>query len=239
MNILIVDDERPSRSELSRMLVKLGAQDPIREADSVESALSALRKQNADVVFLDIQMPVENGFRLISKLQNHFKKIAPKPAVILTTAHDQFAIQAFEADVTEYLLKPFGLERLAKALARVKASKVDCPKLSNGDSILLKLGRSSKLVPVEQIELFETKGNVTHVFWSNKTGKIHRTLTHLANQLDSKLFFRASRNTLLNLNRVISFNTNEMGFIVAMLQSKRVRVFSRRQSQLFRNHTSL
>jgi len=68
MNILIVDDERPSRSELSRMLVKLGAQDPIREADSVESALSALRKQNADVVFLDIQMPVENGFRLISKL---------------------------------------------------------------------------------------------------------------------------------------------------------------------------
>jgi two-component system LytT family response regulator len=153
--------------------------------------------------------------------------------VIFTTAHEQFAALAFEEEAVDYLLKPFSEERLAMALARLDPDWEKNPKLGVGDSILLKLGGECLLVPVESIELLETTGNTTHVFWGRKTGKVNKSLKSLSDRLHPDLFFRASRDQLINLGSIRSISFTESGLMKALLHCQRTITFSRRQSSLF------
>ena len=231
-DILIVEDERPARSELKRMLLSLGMKGAIREAASVEEALASAVSNRPDLILLDIQIPGGNGFDLLQKLGPE------RPPVIFTTAYEQFAARAFEEEAVDYLLKPFAKERLAKALARINLSDESIPKFTAGDSVLLKIDGECLLLPVESIDLLETTGNTTHVFWSNKSGRINRPMKYLANKLDPSLFFRASRDLLVNIPNVLSLKMNDEGLVQVQLPHKRQVTFSRRQSVLFRKSHS-
>ncbi len=226
-DILIVDDERPARLELKRMLGRVAPAATIREAGSVKEALGEISRQMPELLFLDIQMPGGDGFELLDCLG---KK---RPPFFFTTAYEQFASRAFEEDALDYLLKPFDEKRLAKALSRIGTSANEVPKLTEGDSILLKIDGECLLLPVEQIELIEATDKGTLVHWNGYSGRIGKTLGYLEEQLDPKMFFRASRDSLINLRSILSLSTDEKGDLTAHISANRSVTFSRRQKSLF------
>jgi two-component system LytT family response regulator len=227
LDILIVDDERPARSELHRMLLQLGMTGRIREAASLKEVLAELKDFSPGLLLLDIQMPGGDGFELLSRLGSR------RPPVIFTTAYEQFAARAFELEAVDYLLKPFDESRLAKALARVHPTTESDTRLSAGDSILLKIDGECLLLPVESIDLIEVTDQGTRVLWGKNSGRIRKTIGRLEEQLDPRIFFRASRDTLVNLRSVTSLTLDDSGQLSALLPCKRTVVFSRRQGALF------
>jgi two-component system LytT family response regulator len=227
-DILIVDDERLARAELRRMLVQLGHDGKICEAESVKAALAALQESPADLLMLDIQMPGASGFELL-------RELGPKhPPVIFTTAYEQFAIQAFDVDALDYLLKPFDEARLSRALARAERPVKEVEKLGDSDSILLKIGKECLLLPVASIERIEAADRGSLVFWADQSGRINRTIGSLEEQLDPNIFFRSSRDCLLNTRMISSISQDDSGQFVATLPHNRSVTFSRRQGVLFR-----
>jgi two-component system LytT family response regulator len=226
-DILIVDDERPARLELKRMMGRVASAATIREAGSVKEALGAIAEGMPELLFLDIQMPGGDGFELLKRLGEK------RPPVIFTTAYEQFASRAFEEDAVDYLLKPFDEKRLAKALSRVGTLANEAPKLTKGDSVILKIDGECLLLPVEQIELIQATDKGTLVHWNGYSGRIGRTLGYLEEQLDPKMFFRASRDSLINLPSILSLSTDEKGELTAHLSGNRSVTFSRRQKSLF------
>ena len=212
------------------MLMRLGVKGVIQTAASVDEAMEFFNQESTRAIFLDIEMPGSNGFDLLSKIGKE------RPPVVFTTAYEQFALRAFEEEAVDYLLKPFSEERLARVLARLGPDPTSAPRLTTGDSILLKFDDGCELVPLERIQLMETTGNTTHVFYGHKTGKVNKSLKALSGQLDPKLFFRSSRDQLVNLSGIDSFEIKESGLVEAILLNKKKVIFSRRQSSLFRQN---
>jgi two-component system LytT family response regulator len=231
LDILIVDDERLARSELHRMLLQLGMTRRIREAASVMEALADLRESPTGLLLLDIQMPGGSGFDLLKSLRPDC------PPVIFTTAYEQFAVQAFELEAVDYLLKPFDAGRLAKALSRLATSDQTVEKLNESDSILLKIDGECLLLTVGSIDWIESTDRGTIVHWSGTgesfSGCTNRTIGRLEEQLDPKLFFRCSRDCLLNIRTIRSVGRDESGQLIAQLPGNRTLAFSRRQGSLF------
>lgn len=228
LDILIVEDERPARSETVRMLRSLGMNGTIREASSVTGALSSTGERRPDLILLDIQMPGGSGFDFLEKLG------PDRPPVIFTTAYEQFAARAFEEDAVDYLLKPFGSARLAKALSRIPHADIHDNRLGSGDVVLLKIDGECQLIPVDEIELIEATAEGTLVRWGKCSGIVNRTLQQLEDRLDPSLFFRCSREALLNIRSVRESHLDGKGILRALLPGGREVIFSRRQSSLFR-----
>ncbi len=228
LSILIVDDERPARSELERMLRGLGHEGPLAQASSVGEALEKLGKTPADLILLDIQMPGGDGFSLLSSLGKN------RPPVIFTTAHDRFAARAFEEKAVDYLLKPFSLERLASALSRLSPGANKPSRYSADDTILLKIDGECHLLRVSRIELIESAGNSCTVFWGERQGRVARSLKYLAERLDPGHFFRSSREQLINLRLAGPFASDSSGNLSTVMPSGRRIHFSRRCSALLR-----
>jgi two-component system LytT family response regulator len=149
---LIVDDELHAREELAALLDETHEFEIVgRAADAIE-ALHAIHREKPDVVFLDVQMPAVSGFELLGMLAD-----SELPEVVFVTAHDEFALRAFDRDAVDYLLKPVAPSRLQRTLQRLKARvpRGDRPQLANIQltRVPCLLPNSIKLVPVDQIEL--------------------------------------------------------------------------------------
>lgn len=231
MEILIVDDERRAREEVKRMLGKLGVTGNILEASSADEAMEKLSAAKPDVILLDIQMPGGDGFSLVSRLG------PDRPPVIFTTAFEEFAARAFEEEAVDYLLKPFDETRLARALSRIAAPGGESPRLTSGDVILLKIDGECVLLPVDQIELIEATDQGTLVRWGKNSGRVNRTILRMEQKLDPDMFFRASREALVNLRSIREVKVGQDGVLSALMISGRKVVFSRRQGSLFqKNH---
>src|SRR4051812_1917320 len=113
LRAILVDDEAPARALLREYLERHPEVLVVAECANGFDAVKRIREDRPDVVFLDVQMPKLDGFEVL-------ELIAPEPAVVFCTAYDEFALRAFEVHAVDYLLKPFGRERLAEALARVR-----------------------------------------------------------------------------------------------------------------------
>jgi two-component system LytT family response regulator len=119
LRVVIVDDEPPALAGLRALLAKHADIEIVREALGGTSAVVAIRETRPDIVILDVQMPEVDGFQVLDAVQETEKQL---PFVIFVTAHDQFAVQAFEVHAVDYLLKPVAEERFARALARARSS---------------------------------------------------------------------------------------------------------------------
>lgn len=228
--IMIVEDERPARSELRRILLSLGMTGEIREASSVSEAIPLAKSSRPDLILLDIQMPGGSGFDLLRKLG------PDRPPVIFTTAYEHFAVQAFEEKAVDYLLKPFDKARLAKALSRLKSSETQDTRLTSGDVILLKIDGECLLLPINEIQLIESSTEGTTVHWDQGKGIVNRPLQRLEERLDPRLFFRCSREALVNIHAIRETRQEEEGLRVRLSSGREI-LFSRRQGALFRkNH---
>lgn len=211
LRAMIVDDEAPARSELRFLLEQTGKIGSINEASSVRSAIEMLMENRVDVVFLDISMPGASGIQLAEALH----KLKNPPAVVFVTAYSDHAVEAFDVDATDYLMKPVEEARLDQAinkvLARVKPTS-DSSK-SSIERIPVEKGGRKVLIPVDQIRYIMAKDDYSCIFTEDDR---YLSTTSLA-QFESKLgdfgFFRVHRRYIVNLPNVEDVETVPSGAI--------------------------
>ena len=243
LRVLVVDDTRLARRELRTLLAAHADVDVVGEADDVPGACAAITALRPDLVLLDIQMPSGTGFDVLEALDT-------APPVVFTTAYDQYALQAFAANALDYLLKPVEPRRLAEALARVRermaqrsvAGTAEAPSrglLGANDQVFLRDGERCWFVSLAEISRIVVDGNYAHVWFREQKAMIARSLSALEERLDPALFFRANRNTLVNLRliRHIDLSVGE-GYALTMKDGHPVEV-SRRQARELRERLAL
>jgi two-component system, LytTR family, response regulator len=219
MKALIVDDERLARLELRRLLAAHPEVEIAGEARNGAEAREMIVNLAPDLIFLDIEMPGMNGFELLESLDD-------VPDVIFTTAYDRYAIQAFEVNALDYLLKPVAPARLAAALARVRP-RCGEPRL---EQVFVRDGDRCWLVRVADIYLLESEGNYTRVHFGKEKPLIRRSLNALEQRLDGAMFFRADRRRIVNLKWIERIEVAVSGGLVATLRGGTAVEMSRRQS---------
>lgn len=240
LRVLIVDDTRLARQELRTLLADLPDIELLGEADDVPAAQAAIARLRPDLVLLDIQMPSGTGFDVIDNLDY-------TPLVVFTTAYDQYAVQAFEANALDYLVKPVEASRLAAALQRARVRLPETPWLGAAprgllgadDQVFLREGERCWFVALREISRIVVDGNYARVWFRNECALLARSLSALEARLDPALFFRANRNTLVNLRAVkaIDLTVND-GFELELKDGSRIEV-SRRQSRELRERLAL
>ncbi len=191
--------------------------------------LAAIAELQPELIFLDVQMPGGSGFDLLAALD------AP-PAVIFTTAFDQYAIKAFDVSALDYLLKPIEPPRLAHALAKY-ARQSDAPKersQASDGKVFIKDGERCWFVAMEQIVLFESEGNYTRVYFDNNRPLLLRSLNQLEAKLDPESFMRVSRRQIVNLKFVIDIAPAPAGGMVMTLKDEIKVPMSRRRAAEFK-----
>lgn len=233
MKALLVDDERLARSGLRRLLSPHEDVVIVGEAANADEALSQIRRLQPDVVFLDVEMPGRNGLEMLQELED-------LPAVVFTTAYQEYAVRAFEVSALDYLLKPIAAERLDAALDKLR--KITSPK--NSDSrhdrrVFVRDGERCWIIALEEIRLLESEGNYTRVYFGGNRPLIYKSLNALETRLDPAIFFRTSRSHIVNLRDIQSLETQVEGGLVAMLTGGLKIGISRRQSRKLRELMSL
>jgi two-component system LytT family response regulator len=231
---LLVDDEPLARRELRRLLASHPEVEIAGEAGTAAEAERRIAELGPDLVFLDIHMPQRDGFALLESLED-------APQVIFTTAHDAYALRAFEIGAIDYLLKPISPVRLAEALARAAArDRAPVPAHAPPERpLLLREGDRSLLVKLQDVSWFEAAGNYVQVHFGEHRPLMLRSLDQLERRLDPETFFRASRRAIVNLAQVDRFETGLRGEMIACLKDGKCVPFSRRQSVVFRRRASL
>ncbi|MGH9629238.1 MAG: LytR/AlgR family response regulator transcription factor [Bryobacteraceae bacterium] len=212
LTTLVVDDEPLAREGL-RMLL---SQDPdvsaIHEAKDGRAAVEAIRHVKPDLVLLDVQMPEMDGFSVVREIGTE-----RMPPVVFVTAHDQYAIQAFEINAIDYLLKPVTGERFFKALARAKAhnrpaNEANRQILSLLESIAsphryvkrlaVRSAGKTVFVDVEDLEWIEAAENYVQLHAGRSGHLLHVTMNGLEKSLDPEMFLRIHRSVIVNIKRI-------------------------------------
>ncbi|MEM0962836.1 MAG: LytTR family DNA-binding domain-containing protein [Bacteroidota bacterium] len=253
LRAVLVDDERLARVELRRLLAVHPEVQVIGEAADAPAArdlLAALAEAGTppDVLFLDVQMPGETGFDLLASLD------AVPPAVVFVTAYDEHALRAFEVSALDYLVKPVAPARLAAAVTKLEPhetspseSPADAdrqraetrPRLGPDDRVFVKDGDRLHFVRLGDVRLFESEGNYVRLYVRDEKPLVLRSLNALESRLDPAVFFRASRQHLVNLAHVTGLEDWFGGTLRAVLDGGETVELSRRQAQRFRERTSL
>ncbi|MCF7223409.1 LytR/AlgR family response regulator transcription factor [Marilutibacter chinensis] len=240
LRTLIVDDTRLARQELRTLLAAHHEVEVVGEADDVPAARAAVERLLPDLLLLDIQMPSGSGFDLLDALET-------APAVVFTTAYDRYALQAFAANALDYLLKPVDPTRLGEALARVRerlaqrgaAPAPERPFLGAGDQVFLRDGERCWFVTLDEVSRIVVDGNYASVRFSEHKATIARSLSALEARLDPALFFRANRNTLVNLRMVRKIDLAVGDGYELTLRDGSVVEVSRRQARELRERLAL
>ncbi|MGF9965461.1 LytR/AlgR family response regulator transcription factor [Bacillus rhizoplanae] len=208
LRILVVDDEMLARDELKYLLYRTKEVDMIDEADSVEEALEKLMESKPDLVFLDIQLSDDNGF----EIANILKKMKNPPAIVFATAYDQYAIQAFEVDALDYILKPFDEERIVQTIKKFKKRKqhemaekqeVHVPDVSSRmEKLALPIDESIVLVNIGDIVYAGLLDGKVIVKTICDTYVTYDTLAILEKKLPQMNFMRVHRSFIVNVNHI-------------------------------------
>lgn len=221
LRVLIVDDEPLARARAARMLAETGAAVAVAQAGSAAEARTALGTHPIDVVLLDVQMPGEDGFALLASLER-------RPAVVFVTAYDRYAVQAFEENAVDYLLKPFRAERLARALERARTALARPDAVAAHMAALLESVRAGAR-PVHLERLTVRVGvqqkilRADHVLWFGAEDKlvfadlggprhyVPFTLEQLEQRLDPARFARIHRGIIANLDHAAALKPGFAG----------------------------
>lgn len=225
----LLDDEPLAVAELNSMLKSHKEVEVVGSANDPRQALEFLKKNEVDLLFLDINMPEMNGFQFLETLEE-------VPEVIFVTAYDQYAIKAFEINALDYLLKPLSQDRLLdglqKALHRLGGDK---PAALNPDQrIFIKDGEACHFVPIPEIEWLESIGNYVRVYYSKGKPMLHRSLNYMEERLPSDIFFRANRQAIFNVNFVADILPYFNNSLQVQLKNGQKLEMSQRQSARFK-----
>ncbi len=200
MRALIVDDERPARDKLHRLLAQEADVSALAHACDGVEALRQVAAFAPDVMFLDVQMPEVSGFDVAASLPS------PAPLIVFATAYDEYALRAFDSNAIDYLLKPYDQERLRRALGRVRerlATRTLAPPLPPGAGhaprhLLVTERGVTSVVPIAQIGWIETADNYVVLHTAHARPLLRQTLAGLLNQL-APAFVRCHRRAAVQI----------------------------------------
>ena len=203
MHTLIVDDEPLARNELSYLLQQCPEVAQIEEAESIEEALEKLLQYDIDLAFLDIHLTEESGLTLANKIN----RMPNPPIIIFATAYDDYALQAFEHEARDYLLKPFDLERVQQTVARVKKivdvkePKVEA-KPDNTPVYPIQMDDRIFMVKAKEILAVEVNKGETTIFTEERDYKTNEPLNAWESKLPKPTFMRIHRSCLVNIEKI-------------------------------------
>lgn len=212
--VLLADDEAPARAKLRRYLAEASDFEVVGEADGGRSALEQVAALKPDVLFLDVQMPDIDGFGVVEALPPD-----ALPRIVFVTAHDAYALRAFEVHAFDYLLKPVSPQRFAELLARLRAGLAP-PHAGDAETrlaallealpqpkryavhLLLEDAGHARFVEVERVDRIEADRNYLVVHAQGRAYRLRGTLERMAARLDPARFLRVNRSTLVRIAAV-------------------------------------
>jgi two-component system LytT family response regulator len=226
IDTLIVDDEALARQKLSLMLQKDPAFRIVGECATAEEAMRTIRERRPALLFLDIQMPDDSGFAVLNSID-----IDPRPQIIFTTAYDSYAMQAFDAQALDYLLKPFDEERFFRAVRRAKneiysqIARQNLNGSSNGhsrlDRFVVKSSGRILFFTTDEIDWIEAASNYVKLYSSGKGYLVRHTMSDLERKLDPHQFLRIHRSIIVNIQKIRGVQPCNSGeFIVTLTSGK-------------------
>lgn len=222
LRVVLVDDEPLARARARRMLGEVGGAVVVGEAGSVPEAVRVVEATRPDLLLLDVQMPGEDGFGLLARLER-------RPAVVFVTAFDQYAVKAFEENAVDYLLKPFRAERLAAALERARRELAQPAELSKRleellatvgpggrtgawlDRFTVRLGTKQLIVKAEDVLWFGAEDKLVFAATEANRHYVNFTLDELERRLDPAKFVRVHRGAIANLDRAAALRPGFAG----------------------------
>jgi two-component system LytT family response regulator len=223
LRVIVVDDEALARTLLRELLAAHADIEIIAECGNGFEAVKAVTEKKPDLLLLDIQMPKLDGFDVL-------ELIGTEVPVIFVTAYDQYAIKAFQVHAVDYLLKPFGAERLAEALARARVrigtrealpatALVSAARAARSplERILIRDKADVHVIPVAKIDYFESQDDYVSLKVGDKTLLKEQTLSELEQLLDAGRFVRIHRRYLLNVARLAKIEQSMTDSRVAIL----------------------
>ncbi len=222
MKILIADDEQSARELIVYYLGQTSYDPVILQAGDGKTALELLTNEKPAILFLDVKMPELNGIEVLM-----LRDAASLPAVIFTTAFDEYALPAFDHEAVDYLLKPFGKERFDKALE--KAFRYIQFIKNTGtkpwlEQLSIKKGNKTQFIPVNEVQYFRSHGAYVEVFSTNNTSLINTPLYELEAALDPSCFTRIHRSLIISSKNIKEIRSLPNGdFIVVMNNGEELR----------------
>jgi len=236
---LIIDDEPLARERIKRFLTDERDIELIGECADGQEAVSAIQTLEPDLVFLDIQIPELDGFGVLEAVG-----VEQMPAVIFVTAYDRYALQAFDVNALDYLLKPYNRERFHKAVERARAQ------LSNGakgelserllsllenlqpeqkhlERLMIKSSGRVFFLRTTEIDWIEAEGNYLRLHVGKESHLLRETMNRLAAKLDQDKFLRIHRSTLVNIERIKELQPLFSGDYVVILRDGKQLTLSR------------
>jgi two-component system LytT family response regulator len=242
ISALIVEDEPLARRRLRELVREVPWLRCLGEASNGRAAIAAIDELQPDLVFLDVRLPGMSGLEVLSRVQH-------RPAVIFTTAHDQFAVIAFELAAIDYLLKPFGRDRFGRALDRARpllerdagvgTSERAREALTQGPMPRLFVRDAGRIMPIRvaSIEWLQACDDYVIVHAAGRRFTINLPLSDLEKRLDPRVFLRVHRSHVVNLDHVASWTPHDGSRILITLRSGATIMASRQRSRLLRGLT--
>jgi DNA-binding LytR/AlgR family response regulator len=243
LRALIVDDEYPAREELRYLLRSFPEIEIVGEAAAPDEALELIRNIRYDLCFIDIRMPGGSGLDLVKELS----QVSHRPAVIFVTAYPDHAVEAFDLDAVDYLLKPFDEARLGRALQRIvergaeagsgehQATAEQEPGDAGLDKIPVPVEDRTILMDVDDVIYATAARGYSYLVTSTGRHLVPHSLAELERRLGGRGFFRTHRAYLINLNRARAIEPDFAGALQVVMDNNAERVpVSRRQARSLR-----
>jgi len=234
MKLLVVDDEPLARQRLQQLLMEFDFVDNIQLASNGLQAIEACQKEKPDVILMDIRMPVMDGL----EAAQHISQIEQPPAIIFTTAYDEYALEAFNANAVDYLLKPVRGSDLREAIekacclnqAQLSAVKIQQRGRTN---ITAKISGNIKLIPVKEVIYFQAELKYVTVKYLDGETIIEDTLKDLLNEFSDD-FVRVHRNAIVSKNFITGVHRDQEGhsFVVLSHEDKQLEISRRHLSDV-------
>src|ERR1051325_10654441 len=240
---LIIDDVHLARERLKRCLAAEPDVEIVGECDNGTRAVESIRALSPDLIFLDVQMPALDGFGVLDALKGE-----RTPEVIFVTAYNEYAIQAFDVNALDYLLKPVDCARLSKAVARAKSQLTQPNDLDTRFRAMLEdIKASSKflkrltikltghtiLLPTDEIDWIESYGNYLKLHAGRESHLIRGTMQSLESRLDPEKFVRVHRSTIVNIEKIKEIYPRSNGDQDLVLQNGQQLMLSRKYRDRF------
>lgn len=219
---VVIDDEPLARSIVLEYLRAYPELQVVEECNDGFEGVKAITRHQPDLIFLDIQMPKINGFEMLELLDH-------PPAVIFTTAFDEYAIKAFESHAIDYLLKPFSRDRFDKAVKKwmAQGANQERPSLPQDqlrqpeerNRVVVKEGANIRIIPVTDIQYLEAYDDYVKIFTQKEMFLKKKTMSFYENSLDPALFVRVHRSYILQIPQITRIEPLEKDTHLAILKS--------------------
>ncbi|WP_452224608.1 LytR/AlgR family response regulator transcription factor [Lacinutrix chionoecetis] len=195
---IIIDDEQTARQIIKKYVSDISYLNLIGEFKNAIDALEFIQKETVDVIFLDIEMPKLSGIALAKILNNQTK-------VIFTTAHREFAVEGFELDAVDYLLKPFSFNRFLKATQRVIKNPITTITSVTNTFIYVKVNKLMVKINYAELQYIEGLSNYIKIHTSKSSYVVYEKMSDIINQLPGDQFMRIHKSYIINLKKVNAY----------------------------------